>query len=76
MTADPGVEPTPLALLLLGRHADLASERGVDCPGDLPPAVDPDAGRARARPRRPRSATRCSCSATTTSATRSSSSPT
>jgi quinolinate synthase len=42
-TADlmPGVEPTPLALLLLGRQSDPASERGVDCPGDLPPASDP-----------------------------------
>jgi len=37
----PGVEPTPLALLLLGRSTDPASERGVDCPGDLPPASDP-----------------------------------
>ncbi len=37
----PGVEPTPLALLLLGRSSDPASERGVDCPGDLPPASDP-----------------------------------
>jgi quinolinate synthase len=39
-----GVEPTPLARLLLGRtaSADLASERGVECPGDLPPASDPD----------------------------------
>ncbi|HMA46365.1 MAG TPA: quinolinate synthase NadA [Frankiaceae bacterium] len=36
-----GVEPTPLALLLLGRGADPASERGVDCPGALPPASDP-----------------------------------
>lgn len=36
------VEPTPLALLLLGRAADPASERGVDCPGDLPAASDPD----------------------------------
>jgi len=38
------VEPdkTPLALLLLGREADPASERGVECPGDLPPASDPD----------------------------------
>ncbi len=33
---------TPLALLLLGRGADLDSERGVDCPGELPPASDPD----------------------------------
>ncbi|MFN2537136.1 MAG: quinolinate synthase NadA, partial [Mycobacteriales bacterium] len=36
-----GVEPTPLALLLLGQQRDLASERGVDCPGELPPASDP-----------------------------------
>ena len=34
--------PTPLALLLLGRGADPDSERGVECPGDLPPASDPD----------------------------------
>ena len=34
--------PTPLALLLLGRDADPGSERGVDCPGTLPPASDPD----------------------------------
>jgi quinolinate synthase len=38
----PGVEPSPLALLLLGRQRDPASERGVDCPGDLPQASDPD----------------------------------
>ncbi|MFF4648926.1 quinolinate synthase NadA [Streptomyces sp. NPDC001380] len=36
------VQPTPLALLLLGREADPASERGVECPGDLPAASDPD----------------------------------
>jgi quinolinate synthase len=39
-------------LLLLGRGADPHSERGVECPGDLPPASDPDlvdrARRARA----------------------------
>jgi quinolinate synthase len=29
-------------LLLLGRRADPASERGVSCPGELPPASDPD----------------------------------
>ena len=34
--------PTPLALLLLGHGADPESERGVECPGDLPPASDPD----------------------------------
>lgn len=33
--------PTPAALLLLGRDADLASERGVDCPGALPAPDDP-----------------------------------
>jgi len=37
----PGVEPTPLALLMLGRQRDDASERGVDCPGELPLASDP-----------------------------------
>ncbi|MEI7778899.1 MAG: quinolinate synthase NadA [Actinomycetes bacterium] len=31
-----------LALLLLGQSSDLVSERGVDCPGVLPPASDPD----------------------------------
>ncbi len=36
-------------LLLLGRGMDRDSERGVDCPGDLPPASDPDlVDRARA----------------------------
>src|SRR2546423_433380 len=34
--------PTPVSLLLLGRGADPRSERGVECPGDLPPASDPD----------------------------------
>jgi quinolinate synthase len=33
---------TPTALLLLGRGTDPASERGVDCPGDLPAPSDPD----------------------------------
>jgi quinolinate synthase len=38
------VEPSPTAtaLLLLGRGSDPASERGVDCPGELPPPSDPD----------------------------------
>jgi quinolinate synthase len=38
------IEPanTATALLLLGRGSDPASERGVDCPGDLPAASDPD----------------------------------
>jgi quinolinate synthase len=35
-------DPTPLALLLLGRGADPDSERGVECPGDLPAPSDPD----------------------------------
>ncbi|HET9500550.1 MAG TPA: quinolinate synthase NadA [Marmoricola sp.] len=30
-----------LPLLPLGKGADLSSERGVECPGDLPPASDP-----------------------------------
>jgi quinolinate synthase len=34
-------QPVDLPLLLLGRGADPASERGVDCPGALPPASDP-----------------------------------
>ncbi|MFW6718621.1 quinolinate synthase NadA [Streptomyces sp. MAR4 CNY-716] len=38
---DLDVTPTPLALLLLGREADPSSERGVDCPGDLPSPSDP-----------------------------------
>ncbi len=33
--------PSPLALLLLGRGSDPASERGVTCPGELPAASDP-----------------------------------
>ncbi|MDG4765136.1 quinolinate synthase NadA [Solwaraspora sp. WMMD406] len=38
------VEPssTATALLLLGRGADPATERGVECPGDLPAPSDPD----------------------------------
>ena len=34
-------QPTPLALLLLGHQSDAGSEKGVDCPGDLPAASDP-----------------------------------
>ena len=34
--------PTSTALFLLGRGSDPASEKGVDCPGELPPASDPD----------------------------------
>jgi quinolinate synthase len=33
---------TALSLLLLGQAADPRSERGVECPGDLPAASDPD----------------------------------
>ena len=37
------VEPEPSALLLLlGQATDTLSERGVDCPGDLPAPSDPD----------------------------------
>ncbi len=36
---EPGQSP---ALLLLGQGADLASERGVECTGALPPASDPN----------------------------------
>ena len=40
---------TDLPLLSLGRDADLRSEPGVDCPGSLPAASDPDlVARARA----------------------------
>ncbi|MFN8158133.1 MAG: quinolinate synthase NadA [Candidatus Nanopelagicales bacterium] len=44
MTTDRFVEPspTPLALLLLGRGADPDTEKGVECPGDLPAPSDPD----------------------------------
>ncbi|MFB9661972.1 quinolinate synthase NadA [Glycomyces mayteni] len=33
---------TQTALLLLGRGSDAGSERGVDCPGELPAPSDPD----------------------------------
>jgi quinolinate synthase len=33
---------TATALLLLGRGSDPDSERGVDCPGELPPPSDPE----------------------------------
>jgi quinolinate synthase len=40
---------SPSALLLLGRGTDPSAERGVDCPGELPPASDPSlVARARA----------------------------
>ncbi len=38
---EPSPSPSPL-LLLLGGTADMSSERGVDCPGDLPEPSDPD----------------------------------
>ncbi|AGS69085.1 quinolinate synthase NadA [Streptomyces collinus] len=41
-TPELDVQPSPLALLLLGREADPKSERGVECPGDLPSPSDPD----------------------------------
>ncbi len=34
-------QPVDLPLLVLGRGTDPASERGVDCPGALPPSSDP-----------------------------------
>ena len=41
--------PSLLPLLVLGQGRDLASERGVECPGDLPAPSDPDlVARARA----------------------------
>src|SRR3982751_1089091 len=44
LVTSPWTEPsnTAPALLLLGRGTDPASERGVDCPGDLPAPSDPD----------------------------------
>jgi quinolinate synthase len=43
------VTTTDLPLLVLGRGTDPESERGVDCPGGLPPASDPGlVARARA----------------------------
>ncbi|WP_190175709.1 quinolinate synthase NadA [Streptomyces naganishii] len=41
-TQELDVQPSPLALLLLGREADPNSERGVECPGELPSPSDPD----------------------------------
>lgn len=37
-----GMAMTTTQLYILGRDADAGSERGVDCPGELPPASDPD----------------------------------
>ena len=41
MTSTPIATPVPLSLYVLGRQSDPRSERGVECPGDLPPASDP-----------------------------------
>jgi quinolinate synthase len=41
MTSAPPTSGTPLSLYVLGRESDPLSERGVECPGDLPPASDP-----------------------------------
>src|ERR671912_2299742 len=41
MTTAPLASGTPLSLYVLGRESDPRSERGVECPGDLPPASDP-----------------------------------
>ncbi|WP_119729644.1 quinolinate synthase NadA [Thermomonospora amylolytica] len=38
----PGFTEPRLPLLLLGAGTDPDSERGVDCPGELPPASDPE----------------------------------
>ena len=40
-TSAPFVSGTPLSLFVLGQQSDPRSERGVECPGDLPPASDP-----------------------------------
>ena len=41
MTTTPAPTRTPLSLFVLGRGSDPRSERGVECPGELPPASDP-----------------------------------
>ena len=49
MTTDTASAPAPLPLLVLGQGTDLHTERGVECPGDLPLPSDPDlVARARA----------------------------
>ena len=37
-----GAAPAPLPLLVLGHGTDLHTERGVECPGELPSPSDPD----------------------------------
>lgn len=41
MTTTPAPTRTPLSLFVLGHESDPRSERGVECPGELPPASDP-----------------------------------
>ncbi len=41
MTTDTASAPAPLPLLVLGRGTDLHTEKGVECPGELPVASDP-----------------------------------
>ena len=49
MTTDTTSAPAPLPLLVLGQGTDLHTERGVECPGELPSPSDPDlVARARA----------------------------
>jgi quinolinate synthase len=49
MTTDTAQAPAPLPLLVLGQGTDLHTERGVECPGELPAPSDPDlVARARA----------------------------
>ncbi len=49
MTPDTALSPAPLPLLVLGHGTELHTERGVECPGELPPPSDPDlVARARA----------------------------
>ena len=49
MSIDTSPRNAPLPLLVLGQGRDLHSERGVECPGDLPAPSDPDlVARARA----------------------------
>jgi quinolinate synthase len=48
-TTTDSARPAPLPLLVLGHGTDLRTERGVECPGDLPAPSDPDlVARARA----------------------------
>ena len=49
MTTTDSARRAPLPLLVLGHGTDLRTERGVECPGDLPAPSDPDlVARARA----------------------------